>query len=222
MATLAEIRDSILEKLDDGQVVRPNASQVDRQINSTIDYYEDDAFWFTENIATIPTVVGDRALAPLPTDFKSFIEPNGLVLNQSGIIYPLQKVSPLKYDTLDTGASGRPQWWTYRDDGVELYYIPDQVYDINIFYRVQFADLVNDGDSNAFTDNAARLVEYRTLGDLLLDYREDTERGNFYLQRAKEELKQVKRESYDRTATGSLITESLPGTGSYYYWTVRR
>ena len=92
MATLAEIRDSILEKLDDGQVVRPNASQVDRQINSTIDYYEDDAFWFTENIATIPTVVGDRALAPLPTDFKSFIEPNGLVLNQSGIIYPLQKV----------------------------------------------------------------------------------------------------------------------------------
>lgn len=218
MATLAEIRDNVLAKLDDGSVQRPDSSQVVAQINSTIDYYENDAFWFTQDIATLQTTPGSRILAGIPPDFKMVVEPNALVIIQGNIKYPLVHTTPLAFDTLDVDAQGRPVWYTYRDGNFELYYIPDQAYDVRLFYRKFYSDLVNDSDTNDFTDFAPRLIEYRTLSDLLFDYREDEERGAIYARRAAEERTQIQAETYNRTATGNLSIESIvDGNRNYFY-----
>lgn len=223
MASLSEIRTRILSKLDDGSIQRPTPSEVDAQINSTIDYYENNSFWFNQEIATLSTTIGNPVLANIPTDFKSIIEPNGLVIEDGNVKYPLVHINALEYDTLDVGASGRPWWYTYRNGQFELYYIPSAVYTVYLFYRKSYADLVNDADSNDFTNFADRLIEYRTLADLLLDYREDLERGALYQQRALDEFRQIKMETYDRTATGTLDTENIVDTsrthffGNYYY-----
>lgn len=213
MATLAELRTTILGKLDDGSVQRPSSSQVDAQINSTIDFYENDSFWFTEDIATLATVAGNRALSSIPSDFKMTKEPNGLVIFQGNIKYPLVHLTPLAFDTLDVDAQGRPKWYTFRDGGFEVYYIPDQVYTINLFYSKSYVDLATDGASNDFTNNTTRLIEYRTLADLLLDYREDEERAAIYLRRAEKELTKIQTETYNRTATGNLSTENIVDGG---------
>ena len=78
--------------------------------------------------------------------------------------------------------------------------------------------MVNDNDTNDFLTYADRLIEYRTLSDLLLDYREDEERAVLYAQRAEEELRQVMAETYNRTSTGNLSTESIvDGQRNYFY-----
>ena len=209
MATLAELRTTILGKLDDGSVQRPDSSQVDAQINSTIRFYENNYFWFTQAVAGLSTTIGDRVLSGIPSDFKMAIEPNAMVLIQNTIKYPMIHITSLEFDTLDSNGSGRPMWYTYREGNFELYYIPDQVYDINLFYSKSYDDLTGDGESNDFTNFTTRLIEYRTLADLLLDYREDNERASVYLQRAKEELLKIMNETYNRTATGNLSTENI-------------
>ena len=218
MATLAQIRDRVLSKLDDGAVQRPDSAQVTAQINSTIDFYENSAFWFTQEIVTLQTTAGNRVLSGIPSDFKMVIEPNALVIIQGNIRYPLRHVTTLKFDTLDVDAQGRPVWYTYRDGNFELYYIPDRVYDVRLFYRKTYADLAANTDTNDFTNLAPRLIEYRTLADLLLDFREDDPRGTRYLARANEELNQIKRETYNRTSTGDLSVETIvePDRGFFY------
>jgi hypothetical protein len=209
VATLAELRDKILSKLDDGDIQRPSASQVAAQINSTIKFYENKPFWFTQEKITLTTTAGSRVLTGVPDDFKQTREPNALVIIQNDMPYPLQHITPLAYDTYDVGAQGIPTLYTYRDGEFQLYYIPDQEYDINLYYEKRFDDLVDDADTNGFTLYAERLIEYRTLADLLADYREDFERANLYFQRADEEKKQILTETYKRTSTGNLSTECI-------------
>ena len=217
MKTLAQLRTRITSKLDDGSIVRPDAAQVDAQINSTIDFYENDGFWFTQGLVTLQCQEGQRVLPNIPSDFKMVIEPNALVIIQGNIRYPMEHVTPLAFDTIDVDATGRPVWYTYRNGNFELYYIPDQDYDVRLFYRKLFTDLVNDNDTNDFLTYADRLIEYRTLSDLLLDYREDEERAVLYAQRAEEELRQVMAETYNRTSTGNLSTESIvDGQRNYF------
>ena len=219
MATLEQIRARIESKLDDGAVQRPRSWQVDAQINSTIDFYENDEFWFNQEIATLTTTAtgNDRILASIPADFKSIIEPNGLVVIQGNIRYPLDHITALKFDTLDVSAIGRPVWYTYRDGNFELYYIPNQEYEVRLFYTKKYDDLSADG-SNDFTNFAPRLLEYRTLADLLLDFREDDPRGTRYLARAEEEFNKIQSETYNRTATGNLSVETIiDGERGYFY-----
>ena len=78
MATLSGLRTLISNKLADGDLIDPTSAQIDAQINSTIEYYETDAFWFNETIATLSTTVGNPVLSGVPADFKQEILPNGL------------------------------------------------------------------------------------------------------------------------------------------------
>lgn len=219
MATLSEIRNNVLAKLDDGDVQRPTSSQVNAQINSTIDYYENKAFWFTQGLVTLQTVAQNKFLSlAAVTDFKMLLQPNSLVIIDGEVRYPLTHLTPLAIDTINTNAQGRPWWYTYRNGQIELYYIPDRVYDVEFFYRKSYTDLTADTATNDFTVNAPRLIEYRTLADLLLDYREDTERGNIYLTRAADELKTIQTETYNRTSTGNLSTENIIDGDRDRYW----
>lgn len=210
MATLKQIRDSILTKLDDADAIqRPTSAQVDTQINSTIDFYENKIFWFSEIVADLTATAGNRVLSGIPTDFKMLIEPNSLVVLLSGIKHLVRHITPLEYDAIDHNSQGLPRWFTFREGNIELMWIPDQNYAFKLFYRKQYVDLVQDGDTNDFTDNAPRLIEYRTLSDLLFDFREDDARGSTYSQRAQEEFRQIQNETYNRTSTGLLLTEDI-------------
>ncbi len=217
MATLSELRTLISNKLADGDVIDPNSAQIDAQINSTIEYYETDAFWFSEEIAALATVAGTVTLdISGVTDFKQEILPNGLTLVNGSVHFPLKKLTPLQYESrFIDGAQGQPVAYTYRKSQFELWYTPDAVYTVNLFYRKTYADLSTDGSSNDFTNNAARLIEYKTLADLLRDYRSDEERAAFYDALVEREYNRIKKQTNNRTVTGYLTTENIVNDGYY-------
>jgi len=218
MATLSELRTLISNKLADGNLIDPTSAQIDAQINSTIEYYETDAFWFSEEIAALSTTAGNAVLSGIPSDFKQEILPNGLTVIEGQIHYPLRKLSPLEYESIfidDT--QGLPRAYTFRKGQFELWYTPDRVYTVNLFYRKTYADLTTDGSSNDFTTNAARLVEYKTLADLLRDYRSDNERALLYDIRVEKEYNKIKKQTNNRTVTGYLTTENIVERNNGYY-----
>ncbi len=210
MATLSGLRTLIAAKLSNGNLIDPTSAQIDAQINSTIEYYESDAFWFSESIASLATVAGTVVLGSIPTDFREEIVPNGLTLINGTVHYPLRKLTPLEYETVFIdGALGQPTCYTYRKGQFEFWYTPDQVYTVRLFYRKTYANLVADADYNDFTVNAARLIEYKTMADLLRDYRTDTERAMMYDLRVTEEYDKIKKQTNNRTVTGELTTENI-------------
>ncbi len=220
MATLATIRGRVLAKLVDagGSIAEPTAAQVTAEINSVIDFYEPQNLWFNETTATGTLTVGSDVV-PIPADFNHFLEPNALVVEQSNVRYPLVKVSPLQYDSMYAAGTGLPRFFTYRNQGIQLYFIPDQAYPYRLYYNRSYADLVADGDSNDFTNYAERLIEYRTLAECYLNYRSDVEMGREYERKAAEELNRLVSQTRQRLATGNLETDDItrPCHGGLYY-----
>lgn len=218
MATLSALRTLIANKLSNGNLIDPTSAQIDAQINSTIEYYESDAFWFSETIASLATVAGTAVLGSIPSDFREEIIPNGLTIVDGTVHYPLRKITPLEYESVFIdGAKGRPTDYTYRKGQFEFWYTPGQVYTVKLFYRKTYADLVADGDSNDFTVYAARLIEYKTLADLLRDYRSDNERAMLYDARVNAEYDKIKKQTNNRIVTGNLTTENIVDSGYTYY-----
>ena len=220
MATLATIRTRVLAKLVDagGSIAEPSVAQVTAEINSVIDFYEPQNLWFNEATAIGTLTIGNDAV-PIPADFNHFLEPNALVVEQSNVRYPLVKVSPLQYDSMYSAGTGLPRYFTYRNQGIQLYFIPDQAYTYYLYYNRTYTDLVADGDSNDFTKYAERLIEYRTLAECYLNYRSDVEMGREYERKAQEELNRLVTQSRQRLATGNLVTDDItsPRHGGLYF-----
>jgi hypothetical protein len=228
MATLSEMRTKIAGKLSDGELLRPTSSQIDDAINSTIDYYERRYFWFQEAKDTI-TTNSDSTVAKyiqdseLPSDFEFQQHPNSLVLQKNNYYFPLDHVQPRKYDLLQNDVTtSYPQVYTFRDGQIELFPTPDQQYTINLYYYKTFADLSSDSDTNDFLTNAERLIEYKTMLDLLEDYKDDDKRVPIYMQKVKDEEENVYNETYNRTSTGKLSTENIAEYGDNFNYFYRR
>lgn len=225
MATLVQLRNRILAKVADGDIQKPTAAQVTEQINLSIDFFENEAFWFNQTTAELTGTVNDPVLADIPEDFKQILEPNGIVVLVDQVRYTLQHIKPREFDNVDVGGTGIPRFYTYRDGQFLLYEYPDQAYPIFLWYQKKYADLVADGDSNDFTVYADRLIEYKTIADLLRDYRSDYERASDYDGgpakygrggKIHGELLAVRNETYNRTASGILQTENIiEYNGSY-------
>lgn len=216
MATLSELRTGIADRLANGKLIDPSSAQIDSQINSTIDYYETKNFWFSETVVDLATIAGDPILGSIPSDFKQQIQPNGLVVINGSSHIPMDKLTPLEYDTIFTDNSqGTPYAYVYRAGQFELWYTPDKVYTIKLSYRKSYADLVSDGDSNDFTIHAERLIRYKTILDLLRDYEVDMARAREYEPIVRDEYNAIKRETHERVTTGNLTTENI--VEQHYY-----
>lgn len=212
MATLAGIRDLVLAKLADGggSIQAPTAAQVDAQINSTIQYYGSNTWWFSEAQATGVLADGDATI-PIPADFDSFMQQDAITIQQNNVNYPLQQITPLQYDCMYVGGTGMPRFFVYMDGIIKLYFPANGVYSYFLNYIRNYPDLVDDADENDFTVNCPRMVEYKTLADCYRDYRADMTTADYYDKKANDEFVNSKRQTYKRMASGNLTTENITG-----------
>ena len=213
MANFGTLQAKIADKLDRDDLT----TQIATAINSTIDYYSDRQFWFVQGQVDIVLIPYDPIITGLPADFLFEQPSSGLVIVDNGARYPLTKISPLKYDTINNQTTGLPFAYVSRNKQLELYYYPDDTYTLELNYQKFYPDLVNSADTNDFTNYAARLVEAKSLADLYADYRHDFEKFNFYQAIADDELKRLQSQTISKLATGTLSTDNIIDTRSYYY-----
>lgn len=220
MATLSALRTRLANKLSDGQLLRPTSAQIDQAVNASIDFYENRYFWFQEALEALTTVAGNGTLTGVPADFKYQAHPNSLVLLKNNYRYELQAISPVEFDAIANDIdNGLPKYYTYRNGAFEITPLPDAVYTVNLYYYKSYVDLVADGDNNDFTNYATRLIEYKTLLDLIEDYKPEDTRQATYKIKLKEEYDTIDNETYNRTATGKITPENIVDYDDrqYYY-----
>jgi len=205
--TFASLKTSIAAKLTDGDLSYPTSSQIGDVINSIIFKYENKRFWWLFNSATITLNASDPVVPNIPSNFKDEIVPGGLVIVYNNIRYPLIKIKPDVYDMRNISAVGLPSTYTFVNGQYKLLFYPQLAYTMTLSYRVLVAALIADGDSNVFTNNAYRLIEYASLEEIYATYKKDPEMANYYKNKAKDEFTEIMDESYQRMASGALTPE---------------
>lgn len=214
MATFGELQTEIAQKLDQDYL----ALQISTAINRTITYLQPFHFWFNTATSAITLNTNDPIVPDIPSDFQYEFTSGGLVIVNSQMRYPLQKLHEVQYDLANVNGQGLPYIYCNRNGNLEVYYYPDQEYTLNLYYVKKYADLVNSNDTNDWTNNAVRLIVAQTLADLYLDQRKSKDDYSFYKGVAQDELSDLQRRNKRRISTGQLVTDSFltRSTDGYY------
>ena len=79
---------------------------------------------------------------------------------------------------------------------------PIQDYQLKFRYLKKYADLVNDSDTNDFTDNAEDLIMLHTLKNLYAEDKQDPALSAYYQQLEQDELRSILSRSDAYNASG--------------------
>ncbi len=209
MATLLQIRERVSRKLQDPDNTSRSAAVVDEEINRSVRYYENYRFWFNEDLDTITLVAGQSLVPDIPAALISELQVNGLMLIDAQVKIDLVKLSPPDFFANDQEQTGRPYYYTYRDDQYLLLPIPQQAYSLIFRYLKKYADLAGDTDTNDFTDNAEDLIMLHTLKNMYAEDKQDPELAVYYQGLETSELKSLKERTDNRNNSGYLQSHSI-------------
>lgn len=207
-----EIKDIIGSNIKDKNFNGVDEDDVNYAVNRACRFYARTYWWFNEEIASITLNVADPVVPNLPSDFGWERKMDGLVIVDSDSFYPLKKEVSVLYDSYNNEGSGRPWMYTWRDNELLLYFYPDQAYTLKLRYQKTVSDLVQDTDTNAFTDECPdMLIDYATY--IVYMYQKDEpQQAMVYKQSAIDENRNLQKQNRELLATGSLVTESISGT----------
>jgi len=214
MATLKQIRERVSRKLQDPDNTSRSASIVDEEINRAVRFYKKYQFWFNDTQVTISLVASQKEIPNIPTDLVSEVQVNGLVLIDAQVKINLIKLHPDNFDDRDQDQTGRPYYYTYRNNKYFLLPEPQIAYDLRFRYLKTPDTLVDDSDTNIFTDNAEDLIMLHTLKNMYAEDKQDMELSSFYSNLEDIELKAIMDRSDDRNGSGYLGSNTILET--YY------
>lgn len=213
MATFGEINTWVSKRLQDPNNTAVSSSDVGEMINQAVKYWKNERFYFNEETGTV-TILKSNAQIPLPPDWLVPAIDDAFVIEYSGIRYPLKKVSESQYNAMYlSNGIGQPFWFAkLANSGYQVYPIPDRDYTLRYFMVRDYADLVNNSDSNDFTTEAEFLTKYTALAYGSRDFRQDSEMYNSFMQQAMMEEENLLVTTRKDNATGSLtISSTLTG-----------
>ena len=105
------------------------------------------------------------------------------------------------YSTL---SKGQPSWWAYRNGYLRIYPLASQLYPIRIFGQFRAIPLVNDTDSNIWTDQGRNLIRYTVLKRLFSYPIRDAQQVANAEQAGERALDYLRRETDRRTRSGRM------------------
>jgi hypothetical protein len=135
----------------------------------------------------------------------------GFVIEYSNQRWPIRKISMEQYDTMFmNNGFGIPVFYAkMANEQYQCYPIPDRNYEVIRHYLKRYDPLVNDGDTNDFTDYAARLVELWSTADLIMELRQDRDMESYFRSRATLEQNNLLNLTQKQNAKGKLSINPL-------------
>lgn len=210
MANFGEMTAYVSKRLIDPNNTAVSVSDVQEAINDAIRYWKFRRFWFNEVTDTATLTAQDPSF-PYPDDFLlPVIKDGGFVIQYGSVNRPLSKLDLPSYDALFlANGYGLPRWYA-RSGNLEYqcYPIPDQNYTVLRHYLKDYAALAGNDATNDFTDNAARLIELWTLGNLTAELRQDMDTTAYYRQATADEYRQLRVRTDKENSAGKVTVYS--------------
>ena len=170
MATFKDLRDSISADLaaNAGNLLD---SEINDAINAAIEDYENRRYVFNEGVDSSISTVVNQAEYDLPATMLTVDQAQYL---HAGHVYRLQRQSYQWYiEALvnQTAQVGPSNYYIIYERKLFLYPFPDQVTTVTLsgVERQPNVPLVNDSDSNAWTNEARQMIRARAKMDLFVN-----------------------------------------------------
>lgn len=210
MVTLVEMQQSISARLIDTSNTAVPLASVTSAINTAIGYWKQRRFWFN-TAEDVGVLTLQDPVITLPVDFLAEIPDLApFVIEYSAMHYTLAKRLPWQFENtyLDNGFD-LPQIYARIANEYRCYPIPDQAYTITTRYLRDYDPLVNDADSNDFTNLADQLIMYEALGRLMGELRQDEKMETYYRAAAEREYINLGNRTRKMNASGFVALHSI-------------
>lgn len=209
MATFGELQTAVSKRLLDASNTAVSASDVAAAINESIAYWKFRRFWFNEVTDSV-SLTAQNSVIPETGDILVPNSENGsFSIQYSDMRYQLTKINQEDYNNLWLGNGyGIPQYYARIGDEYHMYPLPDRNYDLKRTYLKEYAALVNDSDTNDFTNYAYRLIRLWTVADLIAEFRQDEKMESYFRNSANDAYRQLQVMSDKSDGSGSLSLNS--------------
>lgn len=200
----------VAKRLQDPNNTAVSSDDVGELINSALNYWKNVRFYFNEATDTTTLTEGDPAI-PLPDDWLCPSIDDCFVIEYSGIRYVLKKLAEPMYNAIYlSNGIGQPWWFSRQaDDEYQVYPIPDRDYTLRRFWLRDYDDFSAEGDTNAFSQKAANLLQYTAAAYGSRDFRQDPVMYQSFMDQALMEQKSLLATTRKDNATGSLTLSSI-------------
>lgn len=201
MTTLTVMRERIAQETrrkaytDVGTVYQ---TAIGDAINTAVDAYTDERFWFNETRTSTFTTVADQEFysSSDDTDIGKIIKIDYLKLQVGDSVFDLMPDFPSEIESASNNATatGQPGWWLFYDQKIRLYPTPSDAWTVRIagVYKVA-APATADEASNPWMIEAERLIRSRAKYELALHVLRDTELAQTMAASVTESLEQLRR-----------------------------
>lgn len=206
MGTYSDLQTNIANDLTRSDL----SSQIQSAIGDAIALYEHDRFWFnTTRSLTFNTVAGQSTYTAADlSQIPNIIRLDKLFIRYGVSTFPLTRYEPDEYEVIAglNTTNGIPTVYTYDDGQILLWAPPNAAYTIRPHMHYRLAPLVNGTDTNAWCNEAERLIRAQAKQFLYTNVLEDDEG----MQRMQLEIPAIKAkldyETSARSATGRIRT----------------
>jgi hypothetical protein len=182
-------------------------SQIANAVTDAIQFYERQRFWFNvTRLLTFSTNPSQSAytgtdLAQIP----HIVKIDALFLPQNTSIYPLDRYEPPDFEVVSAAqGGGRPTCFTYSDQSILLWPIPDAAYTMRLHCHFKFPQLVNPTDTNPWVNEAEQLIRTHAKALIHTDVLEDDEAAQRQLNKVPGLIDDLKYEASARRANGEI------------------
>lgn len=152
------------------------ASEIRDAIQSAINFFEPELFWFNEQQATSATASGVEYYVS-PDDY---VQMYALSIARTDSMW--ETLEPLSLDQIEernsSSRQGRPTAYCSFNEQFRLSPIPDNVYDLRLSYMKKLPEVFNDSDTNAWLTEAEEMIRAKAKAILYLDVGHDIEQAS--------------------------------------------
>jgi hypothetical protein len=200
--------DDIIARIADDVMRSDINSQIGAGINRAIRHYQGERTWFNESSSTFSTVTAQESYSTadgLPSDILK-LDLVKIVYNSGEFPLFRQQFSTLESWQFDrTAGVGTPTDYAEYAGSVYLYPIPDQAYEVKLWYQKEYSALAS-GGSNDWTNEpeALNLIEARTGWWVATRILRDVELGSIYKSEEMQALSAMKKRSHKFTSSGKV------------------
>lgn len=194
------------------------SSQIDLSINRAIKYYQQYRFTFNTASTTLNTVASQESYGTSDGFPSDFLKSDVLIANINSSLITVRPITfNLLRDYNAQSSEGAPYDFSIYQNKIWLSPIPDKAYTLTFYYLRSYSTLVNNTDSNDFTDNAEDLIESRAEWWLYLRKLHDNQAAQAVKAMEMEALRDLQREYKNQVSTGKLQNSNIDIYSGYNF-----
>jgi hypothetical protein len=184
-------------------------NQIEKAIKSAIKHYEREAFWFNQKVGTFATVAAQEYYTTAANaDIPDIVRIDSVRSSEGNL---LRAVSFDHVEQMQDGSvSGPPGFYTRYQNQIRLYPIPDAVYTVTMAYIYKLAELSDDSDTNAWTDECEELTRQAAKRILSTDILHADDMAQRYAELERVAYDRIRSENKDRSPQKFLRADGIP------------